>query len=323
MNTTSNSLQEYISLVDPSPLLDLERNYRVYLFLRGARKVRWGYEVVVQFVKRKMLALAKVTRDSVEIIDPSGSFDITFKFTPYRGKTRVEATWRSSFDIASVVESALNNIIRYGPLLKPSPQRSSAGLRLTVNPKGTFDLRGEQCPVVELKAKKIMSNFPAMTSLEFLVDHPAAVIYSLPDLAKSTQSSYVVIENDDYVSFIITAGAEPHCGDFLARVRQSTSPSRLPDYDVCPPVVSEEGGIITSTGFHRDLIPESGEYFLVVSPIGRGWRSVLMVNSGKVTSAKLTLENSAVVYDQDALNFISSSNGEINVVYLRPKEHFK
>jgi len=64
------------------------------------------------------------------------------------------------------------------------------------NPNKTLDVRGEECPVPEMKAGKELKKMKVGEVLEVLTDHEPAVHVTLPSLCKSLGYPYVVMKGD-------------------------------------------------------------------------------------------------------------------------------
>ena len=64
------------------------------------------------------------------------------------------------------------------------------------NPDRVLDVRGEECPVPEMKASKELKKMKVGEVLEVLTDHEPAVHVTLPSLCKSLGYPFVVIKAD-------------------------------------------------------------------------------------------------------------------------------
>lgn len=300
------------------PLLDIQKHGYIYL-LKDVKKLDYGYSAKLRWLKKDFPVLVSVKRKCVEIIEENGKFCITILFNDDEAEVKVYCTSLLKALFEPLIWRIAKNIEKYSSYTSTvkinSTRRSNLLSIFELKPSRTLDLRGESCPVPEIESKKAILNSKPYEIIEVLVDHPAAVLYTLPEVARIFGCKYFVKNMGDYASFIFICGRRQgevklDFSDSKNLMRNENSIAQLYLYfDKIEKQIKVES--LTQQIFNCD-----GICLIVASPEGRGWSLTALVENGKVISARLNY-GSVKLYDVDAINMITSFSGIVNVYYLR------
>lgn len=300
------------------PLLDIEKHGYIYL-LKDVKKLDYGYSAKLRWLKKDFPVLVIIKKDCVEIVEENGKFCITVVFKTNEAEVNLYCPSLLKAIFEPLTWRIVKNIEKYSTyaatIKANSVLRNILPTIFDLKPSKILDLRGESCPVPEIESKKAILNSNPYELIEVLVDHPAAVLYTLPEVARVFGCKYFVKNMGDYASFIFICGRrEGEVKIDLSNVKNLMRDERLIAnlylyFDKVEKRIKVES--ISQNIFNCD-----GTCLIVASPEGRGWLLTALVENGKVISARLSYGN-VKLYDTDAINMVINSNGIINVYYLR------
>ncbi|MBW9141811.1 MAG: sulfurtransferase TusA family protein, partial [Candidatus Aramenus sp.] len=181
-------------------------------------------------------------------------------------------------------------------------------------PSKTLDLRGTVCPVPEIEAKKAILSSRPFEPIEVLVDHPAAILYTLPEVARVFNCRYEVRNMGDYASFVFICGRKEgdlklDLSDVKNVMRSEGEIARL--YLYFDKVVKE----VKVDKITSELFEVEGTKLIVASPEGREWLLTSLFEGPRLLGARLDYGN-VKLFDEDALNSVIGYEGLTNVYYL-------
>lgn len=301
------------------PLLDLQKHGNIYL-LKDVKKLDYGYSAKLRWLKNEFNVLATVKKNVIEIIEENGKFYIFIAFRDKEAEVNLHSTSFLKALIAPLIWRIAKNIEKYSEyasIIKVSTPKNRNTSLLEIfetKPSITLDLRGTTCPVPEIESKKAIVKAKPYDVIEVLVDHPAAVMYTLPEVARVFRCKYLVRNMGDYASFVFICGRKEDIKIDLTHVknlmRNEGSIAQLYIYfDKIEKQIKVES-------MSQEIFYHDGLTLVVTSPEGRGWLLTALVENGKLISARLDYGN-VKLYDEDAVNMIMNFNGMINVYYLK------
>jgi len=300
------------------PLLNVEKYGRIYQ-LKEVRRLDYGYKAKIKWIKSEFNVLVKVKKDLIEIIEENGKFSISINFSNRKADLTLNCSPIASALLAPLAWKIVKNLENYSeyiPNVNSIYVNSSSLLELfKTKPSITLDLRGVTCPIPEIEAKKAILNAKPFEAIEVLVDHPAAILYTLPEVARTFNCRYEVINKGDYASFIFICGRRGkennlQLEDIRNMIRDEREIAKL--YIYFDKIIRQE----KVDRFTPDLLCGEGLTLIVASPEGRGWLLTAVVDNDKLVSARLDYGN-VKLYDDDAVNMLTDFNGLINVYYLK------
>ncbi|AHC52069.1 response regulator SirA [Sulfolobus acidocaldarius SUSAZ] len=177
-----------------------------------------------------------------------------------------------------------------------------------------MDLRGSVCPVPEIKTKKAILSARRYEPIEVLVDHPGAIFYTLPEVARIFNCRYEVRNMGDYASFIfvcekIDKSLEIRLEDVKNIMRDERELAKL--YTYFDKIVKQ----IKVDKITADLLNVSDLLLIVASPEGRGWLFTALFDSNKLLGARFESDDIRL-FDEQALYSVMGVEGIINIYYL-------
>jgi TusA-related sulfurtransferase len=301
------------------PLLNIEKFGRIYL-ITDVRKLDYGYLAVLKWIKNSFEVLVRIKGNSIEIIEENGKFSILINFED--GKADVTLRCSSAYKIifGPMVWKIVKNLEKYSEYvskvsIKTSTRPTTLLELFSTKPTVTIDLRGVTCPIPEIESKKAILNAKPFDVIEVLVDHPAAILYTLPEVARTFNCRYEVINKGDYASFIFICGRKEYHNELdLSEInniiRDEREIAKL--YMYFDKIVKE----LKVERFSAEMLYSEGLALIVASPEGRGWLLTALVENEKLISARLDYGN-IKLFDYDAVNVISNFSGLMNVYYLK------
>jgi len=302
------------------PLLNLEKFGRIYL-LKDLKKLDYGYLAKLRWVKNDFEVLIRVKSNTIEMIEENGKFSILICFENRKAEVTLKCSSIHKMLFTPLAWKIVKNLESYSEYiskisLKTSTYSNSSILELfRTKPTVTLDLRGVTCPIPEIESKKAILQAKPFDAIEVLVDHPAAILYTLPEVAKSFNCRYEIINRGDYASFIFIIGRKEHeenlnLNEINNIIRDEREIAKL--YIYFDKIIKE----LKIEKFSPDMLYGEGLTLIVASPEGRGWLLTALVENEKLISARLDLGNTKL-YDYDAINVITDFNGLMNVYYLK------
>ncbi|MEW9492359.1 MAG: sulfurtransferase TusA family protein [Candidatus Aramenus sulfurataquae] len=308
-----------ISIQDFSPLLDVEKYGRLYM-LKDVKKLDFGYRAKLSILKKEFNVLVKAKSSSLEIMEEGGKFVITVSFKG--NEVVVEFTAISPlYALLTPVEFKISkNIETYAKDICSRATRQVSKKDLAILevfrtvPSKTLDLRGTVCPVPEIEAKKAILSSRPFEPIEVLVDHPAAILYTLPEVARVFNCRYEVRNMGDYASFVFICGRKEgnlklDLSDVKNVMRSEGEIARL--YLYFDKVVKE----VKVDKITSELFEVEGTKLIVASPEGREWLLTSLFEGPRLLGARLDYGN-VKLFDEDALNSVIGYEGLTNVYYL-------
>ena len=307
-------------------LLDVEKYHRLYM-LSDVRRLSWGYSAKLNLGKISFPVLVKVGRNSLEMYEEQGKFMVHLEFVEgdsVKVRIRVEAS--NEMVKSSLEEGISRNLNEYAEsICKAGKGRSQEplGLIMMMKPfvRRHLDVRGEQCPIPEIAAKKELTKMKPGEELEILVDHPAAVDVTLPEVAKLMNCRYDIYNMGDYVSFVMLKLGDPIMNkNYLeALTKRERIPEMMKDmgfiaflYSVFDKVIKQ----LPTDGLYPEIFRYEGLTLVTSASIGRGWLAVALVENDKVLGMMLDIKGDRY-WNQDALKVINRVKGIGNVFYLK------
>ncbi len=309
-----------LKMEDFEPLLNIERFGRIYL-LKEIKKLDYGYLAKLRWVKNDFEVLVKIKSNAIEIIEENGKFSITISFENREANVTLRCSSIHKVLFSPLAWKIVKNLENYSEYIskisfKTSTFSNSSILELfRTKSKMTLDLRGVTCPIPEIESKKAILQAKPFEAIEVLVDHPAAILYTLPEVARTFNCRYEVINRGDYASFIFIIGRNKYeenldLNEINNIIRDEREIAKL--YIYFDKIVKE----LKVEKFSPEMLYGDGLTLIVASPEGRGWLLTALIENDKLISARLDYGNTKV-YDYDAVNFISGFNGLMNVYYLK------
>ncbi|AWR98019.1 hypothetical protein DFR86_11055 [Acidianus sulfidivorans JP7] len=302
-----------------APLLDIEKHGNVYL-LGNVKKLDYGFSCKLKWMKKEFNVLASVKSNSVEIIEEDGKFYITITFKNKEASIDLRCTSIYAVVLKPLVWRLAKNLEKYSEYVDSvkttisKSQKSSLLEIFEMKPSISLDLRGTICPVPEIESKKLILKAKPYETIEVLVDHPAAVLYTLPEVARTFGCKYFVRNMGDYASFVFICGRKEDfqldLSDVKNLMRNESSIAKL--YLYFDKIVKQ----IKVDHLDQELLSYEGLTLIVASPEGRGWLLTALEENGKIISARLDYGN-IKLFDDDAINMINNFNGLINIYYLK------
>ncbi|ARM76865.1 sulfurtransferase TusA family protein [Acidianus manzaensis] len=313
-------MQVKIKSENIAPLLDIEKHGNIYL-LKNIKRLDYGYSCKLKWLKTEFNTLVSVKANSIEIIEENGKFYITITFNGREASINLHCSSILTVALKPLVWRLAKNLEKYSGYINEiktsisSNQKNASLLEIfETKPSVSLDLRGTTCPIPEIESKKLILKAKPYDTIEVLVDHPAAVLYTLPEVAKTFGCKYFVRNMGDYASFVFICGRKEDfqldLSDVKNLMRDESSIAKLYLY-----FDKIEKQIKTET-INQDVLSYEGLTLIVASPEGRGWLLTALEDSGKIISARLDYGN-IKLYDEDAINMINNFNGLINIYYLK------
>ncbi|QKR01056.1 sulfurtransferase TusA family protein [Metallosphaera tengchongensis] len=307
--------------------MSLEKYHRLYL-LHDLRRLNWGYSGKLKLGKLAFPVLVRLSERSIEILEENGRFlvKIDFKEGPSI-KVEVEVNSTNEMVASSIEESITKNLREYGEAIcngQSNKAQYPQALISIMKPlvRKVLDVRGEQCPVPEIASKKELMKMRPGEELEVLVDHPAAVNVTLPEVAKLMNCKYEIFNMGDYVSFIMLKLGNP--------VVHSLYASSLSERERLAELIKDTGFIaylyvtfdrivkqVPVNGLSESYLNFDGLTVVTSASIGRGWLLVSLVEGDKVYATMLDFSGERY-WNEEALRNLDKVKGMGHVFYLKP-----
>ncbi len=311
-----------LNIDDYTPLLNVEKYGRLFL-LRELKKHDFGYSAKMTILKKNFEVLVNVKSDSISIIENDGRFYINIKFNK-KGEAEINVNASSvlrlvlsaiELKITKNLEEYAKYICKTAKVVNKSNNSQFILELFRTKPVKTIDLRGTVCPVPEIEAKKAIMSSKPYDPIEVLVDHPGAIIYTLPEVARIFNCRYEVRNMGDYASFIFICGKIE--SDSL-KIDLNEVKNIMRDERQIAKLYTYFDRIIRQDRVNRitnDLFNVEGLQLIVASPEGRGWLFTGLFKDSKLLSARLERDN-VRLFDEEAFYYIMGLEGIINVYYL-------
>ncbi|BFH73044.1 sulfurtransferase TusA family protein [Sulfurisphaera javensis] len=312
-----------LKLSNPDMILDIERFYKLYC-LKNIKKLDWGYEGYIElmrFIKFNCFIVKRTS--SLEIFDKNGKFKISIEIHGNMIEIKGEG---ESIILNSLLNRIKKNIEEYGKIITKLEHKNNTEkvALFKTNPDEVLDLRGYSCPVPEIKTKQKLYSMEKGKVLEVLVDNPAAIEYTLPEVARLFNCRYEIYNMGDYASFIfVKLGNTKTCSQFVEAIEEEKENEikqlikegefRAFLYSYFDQIVSQKA----VNAIKKEDLKYEGLTLVSSAPIGRGWLLTALVNGEKIFAVRLDIEDKTL-YDEDALKYLPIE-GESNVFYLKHK----
>ncbi|BCU69084.1 sulfurtransferase TusA family protein [Stygiolobus caldivivus] len=305
-------------------ILDVEKFSRLYL-LKNIKKLDWGYEAeltLTRFLSFKCLVYLK--GKDLKIVEKNGKFIIKISVNDNLVTVDVET---SNILLKETLKLRLEkNIEKYKDVISQVTSIDNSSKRKrTVFMKSVgdhlLDLRGLVCPAPEIEAKKKLMEIRIGESLEVLVDNPAAVEITLPEVAKLFNCRYEVFNMGDYVSFVFyKLSATPTRTDYVEAI-ESLDVEKMKEllkegefraflYVYFDKIVKN----MSCYGIKREYLKHEGFGLISAAPIGRGWLLTAIADKEKILAIRLDTDE-GVYFGEEALARLPKE-GEVNIFYL-------
>lgn len=313
---------------DFRPLLDVEKYHRLYK-ISNVVKLDFGYVCQLSFLKLKIECLCKPKKDGLEIIEKYGKFVISITYEKKKeGEVEAHISYKGSLEkiLGNLVHSIGKNLEEYGKYIvtKSSGTSNLVSLNLsTIHTDKVIDLRGEECPVPEITLKRELTKAKVGQVIEILLDHPAAILYTVPEIIRLFNCRYEVIRHEDYVTFKILVLSNKIGREELLEVLHQFEENKIREmfkdkqfisflYTVFTKIVKTE-----NVSDFKEYNFNCGDNICLVSsaPLGRGWLFTGILKGNKMVSCRID-SNGSVLFDEDALNYLRKLSGDSNVIYM-------
>ncbi|AWS00549.1 preprotein translocase subunit TatB [Metallosphaera hakonensis JCM 8857 = DSM 7519] len=295
--------------------------------LADVRRLNWGYSAKLKLGKISFPVLVKAGKNSLDIVEEEGKFRVHLELVGEKDlhvTIRIEASnevVRSSLEegISRNLKEYAESICKFSKEKTPETPMITSFMKPFV--RKVLDVRGEECPVPEIAAKKELTKMRPGEELEVLVDHPAAVDVTLPEVAKLMNCKYEMFNMGDYVSFIMLK-----LGDPVSNVRYVEAlktrqgiPELMKDmgfmaflYSVFDKIVKQ----VPVDGLSPELLRFDGLSLVSSASIGRGWLLVALVEDEKILGVMLVMREQRL-WNEDAISHLNKVKGIGNVFYLK------
>ena len=304
-------------------LLDVEKFSRLYM-LKNIRKLDWGYEgelSLTRFLNFKCLIYVK--GNELNIVEKNGKFTIVVLVS--ENKVNVDIRTSNVLLRETLKLRLEKNFEKYKDIVKVVKDEKPSKSKRVVFMKSVgdyiLDLRGLVCPVPEIEVKKKLMELRIGESLEVLVDNPAAVEITFPEVANLFRCRYEVLNMGDYVSFVFyKLSATPTRTEYVEAI-ENKDLKKIKEY-------FREGEFraflyfyfskieksITSNGIRRDQLKKDALGLITAAPIGRGWLLTALVDKDGLIALRLDTDE-GVYFDEEALARLPKE-GMVNIFYL-------
>ena len=302
-------------------LLDVEKFSRIYM-LKNVKKLYWGYEAELQLAKFiTFKCLVSTKNNQVIITEKSGKFIIEInidKDEVVRIKVKSEnPLLKEALELR--IEKNLEKLKDVIPLVRANDKKRVVFMKSIGD--HILDLRGTVCPVPEIETKKKLIELKTGESLEVLIDNPAAVEITLPEVSRLFNCRYEVFDMGDYVSFVFyKLSSTPTRTEFLEAVESKNGEllSQLIKngvfraflYSYFDKIMRK----ITSDIIRKEDLRHETYGLITAAPIGRGWLLTAIVDKDKILAIRLDLDNQ-VLFGEEAIKRLPIE-GELNLFYL-------
>lgn len=308
-------------------LLDVERYHRLYM-LSDVRRLSWGYSAKLKLGKISFPVLVKVGKNTLDLYEEQGKFMVHMEFMEGDNiKVRIKVEASNEMVKSSLEEGISRNLNEYAEsICKMGKGRTQEPIALISMMKPFvrrhLDVRGEQCPIPEIAAKKELTRMRPGEELEILVDHPAAVDVTLPEVAKLMNCKYEIYNMGDYVSFVMLKLGDPIMNkNYLeGLIHREKIPEMMRDmgfvaflYSVFDRVVKQ----VSTDGLSPEIFRYEGLTLITSASIGRGWLAVALVEDQRVLGMMLDIKGERY-WNEEALNIMNKVKGIGNAFYLKP-----
>ena len=302
-------------------LLDIEKFSRLYM-LKNIKKLYWGYEAELQLAKLiSFKCLVSIKNNQVVIIEKNGRFAVEIDIEKDEVvRIKVESGNPLLKEALKLrLEKNFEKLKDVIPLVRANEKKRVIFMKSIGD--YVLDLRGTVCPVPEIEAKKKLMELRTGESLEVLVDNPAAVEITLPEVSRLFNCRYEVFDMGDYVSFVFhKLSSTPTRTEFLETV-ESMNGELLSQlirngvfraflYSYFDKIMRK----VTSNIIRKEDLRHETYGLVTAAPIGRGWLLTAVVNKDKILAVRLDLDNQ-VFFGEEAIKKLPIE-GELNIFYL-------
>jgi len=316
-----------INIEDFRPLLEVEKSYRLYKMI-NVKKLDFGYACQISFLKFKIDCLCKPKKDGLEIIEKNGKFTIDINYEKKEKDVEAKIIYKGSLEkiLGNIARTIVKNLEEYAKYVVSKNANQSGVISINLStfyPDKSIDLRGEECPVPEITLKRELIKAKKGEVIEILLDHPAAILYTIPEIIRLFNCRYEVIKHEDYVSFRIlvlsnTIGKEEYL-DIIHQFNEEKIKELIRDkqftsflYTVFTKIVKTDN---VSNFITYNFTCDNGICLVSSAPLGRGWLFTGIVKGNKVVCCRIDMGNQ-VFFDEEALSYLRKLSGESNVIYL-------
>lgn len=296
---------------------DIKRSALVY-GLREVKRMDYGYSAKLRWMSSSLNVFAYVKGNQVKIVEENGKFVVTVDLAA-DAEVKVDCVSVSSIVFKPMEWRIAKNLEKYSSFLnnvnnvKSMKERKTRIRLFASTPMRRLDLRGVTCPVPEIETKKAILSAKPYETIEVLVDNPPAIMYTLPEVAKSFNCKYEIEDNGDYATFTFICGGTADTPIDLSRVKDIIRDERgIGKLYMYFNKIKEERNV---ESFLPSFLEAEGKAMIVASPEGRGWLLTAVIEGNKLISARLDYGNTKL-FDEDAINMVTGNVGLIHVFYL-------
>ena len=300
-------------------LLDIERFSRIYM-LKNVKKLDWGYDAELSLAKFLTFKCFVYVKDKeVNIVEKGGKFTIKVGIGE---EIKIDVKSSNPLLRETLKRRLENNFEKYKDVIQRVEGKKSKRI-VFMKSIGDYvlDLRGQVCPVPEIETKKKMMELKVGESLEVLVDNPAAVEVTLPEVARLFNCRYEVFNMGDYVSFVFYKLSATPTKTAYMEVIERRDEEKIKElmkegefraflYAYFDKIVKR----ISSYGVKKEHLVHDDFGVISAAPIGRGWLLTAVVDKDRVLAVRLDTD-SGVYFNEDALDKLPNE-GEVNIFYL-------
>ncbi|BFI74652.1 sulfurtransferase TusA family protein [Sulfurisphaera ohwakuensis] len=315
-----------LKLSNPITLIDIEKFYKLYC-LKSLKKLDWGYEGEIELLRLLKFSCFIVKKiDRIDIFDKNGKFKIYIEFSSDKIKISGQG---DKLIVNSIINRIAKNIEKYGASIVKyvgvQYSRDNKTVLFKTVPDEILDLRGYSCPVPEIKTKQKLLKMEKGKVLEVLIDNPAAIEYTLPEVARLFNCRYEIYNMGDYASFVFikldNTRTYTNYTEVVEEVKENEIKELIKESDFRAFLYSYFDQIVEqrkAMQLQLEDIKYQGYTVISAAPIGRGWLFTALVNGDNIIAARLDVENNSF-YNEDALKRLPIE-GECNIFYLKHKE---
>ncbi|MUN29022.1 sulfurtransferase TusA family protein [Sulfuracidifex metallicus] len=296
---------------------DIKKSALVY-GLREVKKMDYGYSAKLRWMSSSLNVFAYVKGNQVKIVEENGKFVVTVDLA-VDAEVKVDCVSISSIVFKPMEWRIAKNLEKYSSFLnnvnnvKSMKERKTRIQLFASTPMRRLDLRGVTCPVPEIETKKAILSAKPYETIEVLVDNPPAIMYTLPEVAKSFNCKYEIEDNGDYATFTFICGGTADTPIDLSRVKDIIRDERgIGKLYMYFNKIKEERNV---ESFLPSFLEAEGKAMIVASPEGRGWLLTAVIEGNKLISARLDYGNTKL-FDEDAINMVTGNVGLIHIFYL-------
>lgn len=307
-------------------LLNVERYKRLYM-LSDVRRLNWGYSAKLRLGKISFPVLIKTGKGGIHILEETGKFRVSLVFNDHE-TLEVNVNVESSNELirSSLEEGITRNLKEYAESIcnkseKENTDISSLVFMMKPLVRRVLDVRGEECPVPEIAAKKELSKMRPGEELEILVDHPAAVNITLPEVARLMKCRYEIYNMGDYVSFVMLKLGDPSIDEMyeLGLTKWELIPQLIKDIGFIAFLYSKFDRIVKQVPIEElreDHFRFEGLTCVSSASIGGKWLAVGLVSDEKILGLMLDI-NGQRLFNEEARAKLGKIKGLGHVFYLK------